>query len=306
MTTSIGYGPPDLCYILVDSVKLFGSNQHKGYYHYVYGADVSSSASVAAYINALQNKAIDNGRSIKRKIIKGIFCIYDSFFKVDVRVEVNLPGMTKSYSIWQSKKREIKEIEWDCAFISSVLRCMHALPCSASHKMKLLSNDKVFIELLNSLLRVYKKRFTLCVPVDIPEQSSQPLFWYLTEFLKEKQRLRESLEFFETLKGDDEEFVIFVAEFLCLIGKHSEALHSIAKSVVHSPFNVSLLYKEASILMQMKRYNEAVTIGEHLVRKAADSFSAWNLLALAHMSNYQLRQVSDLVVPHNPRSLASI
>jgi hypothetical protein len=276
---------------VLEQTKIFSGGANKGIYHYVYGADVSSSASVAAYINALQNKIVDHGRVLKRKVIKGVFCIYDSFFKVDVRVEVNMPGMTTCYALVNGKKRSLKEIEWDCAFISSVLRCFHAVPCNASHKMKLLSSDKVFIEFLNSILRVYKKRFSLCVPIDASQQSSLPLFWYLTEFLKEKQRLKESLEFFETLNSDDEEFVVFVAEFLCLIGRHTEALRSIAKAIAHCPFNVSLLYKEVCILHSLLRYKDAIKVAEHLVKKAADSYQSWIELATLYLYNYQIREV---------------
>jgi len=48
------FGPPDMCY-LVKEMKggLLSSPVRSGFYHFVYGVDASSSASVAAYIKSL-------------------------------------------------------------------------------------------------------------------------------------------------------------------------------------------------------------------------------------------------------------
>jgi len=46
-----GYGPPDLCYFVkTEKGGIFSKPNTAGYYHYVYGADTSNSAAVAAYI----------------------------------------------------------------------------------------------------------------------------------------------------------------------------------------------------------------------------------------------------------------
>jgi hypothetical protein len=48
------FGPPDMCY-LVKEMKggLLSSPTRAGFFHYVYGVDASSSASVAAYIKSI-------------------------------------------------------------------------------------------------------------------------------------------------------------------------------------------------------------------------------------------------------------
>lgn len=52
----VDLGPPDLCYLEIEEVKkgkFLKKNENgikRGYYHYVYGVDTSSSACVAAYI----------------------------------------------------------------------------------------------------------------------------------------------------------------------------------------------------------------------------------------------------------------
>ena len=48
------YGPPDLCYVIKEIKKGFLSSETKqGFYHFVYGVDTSSSASVAAYMTSI-------------------------------------------------------------------------------------------------------------------------------------------------------------------------------------------------------------------------------------------------------------
>ena len=73
----------------VESVK----GSARGFYHYVYGVDTSSSACVAAYItdcinlhhNKYANKKKDD---VVERVIKGTFCIYDIVTKRDIRVEI--------------------------------------------------------------------------------------------------------------------------------------------------------------------------------------------------------------------------
>ena len=98
-------GPPDLCYLQVESQKkskflkkmesIKGSG--RGFYHYVYGVDTSSSACVAAYITDCIN--LHHSKKFKKddvvdRVIKGTYCIYDIVTKRDIRVEIQIPEGT--------------------------------------------------------------------------------------------------------------------------------------------------------------------------------------------------------------------
>lgn len=86
----------------------------RGFYHYVYGVDTSSSACVAAYITDCINqhssdteptkdksikaklfnkkdkkgKDEENEKDIIEKVLRGTFCIFDIVTQRDVRVEI--------------------------------------------------------------------------------------------------------------------------------------------------------------------------------------------------------------------------
>jgi hypothetical protein len=55
-----GLGPPDLCYLVKeDKGGIFRRGAINGYYHYVYGADAASPATIAAYIKCTLSKSED-------------------------------------------------------------------------------------------------------------------------------------------------------------------------------------------------------------------------------------------------------
>jgi len=120
-------GPPDLCYILKTNNKI---NANESSYHHVLGINASSSASLATYINKLINSVENKSSSwlplSSWKITNGIFCCYNIFSKVDIRVEVQIPGGVVSYLIDSSKKRCSINDEslWTEAYVSSILRAI--------------------------------------------------------------------------------------------------------------------------------------------------------------------------------------
>jgi hypothetical protein len=78
-----------------------------GSYHYVSGVDASSSASLAAYLNSLTYSVEPTpswffGSAAAKaswKIRGGVYCSFNAFSRVDVRVEVKIPGGVEAYVI---------------------------------------------------------------------------------------------------------------------------------------------------------------------------------------------------------------
>jgi hypothetical protein len=101
LATTPGLGPPDLCHLQKCPKRsgLFGSSgESQGYYHFVLGRDVSSSAAVAAYF-ALLNAKVEHRSmlqglwmSLEYVIERGFYCCYDAISRMDVRCELCVPG----------------------------------------------------------------------------------------------------------------------------------------------------------------------------------------------------------------------
>ncbi len=67
-----GYGPPDLCYFVKEERGgLFSKPKIAGYFHYVYGADVSSPSAVAAYVKDTLNRSQVEYVSAQTRVVCG-------------------------------------------------------------------------------------------------------------------------------------------------------------------------------------------------------------------------------------------
>lgn len=79
----------------------FGSAEVLGYVHFPRGADVSTAAAIGAYLYDLASQQPQSSwlSGSVFKIIKGTFAVYCCFSKVDLRVEMKLPGGIRSYVV---------------------------------------------------------------------------------------------------------------------------------------------------------------------------------------------------------------
>ncbi|KMU71883.1 ChAPs family protein [Coccidioides immitis RMSCC 3703] len=110
-------GPPDLVHVGKQSKA--NANHQTGVYHHVTGIDASSSASLAAYVTTLTYSPLDK----HNKVISGIYCCYNAFSHLDMRVEVKIPGTLESYCIDErGDKRVPTEQLWLETFVCGVLR----------------------------------------------------------------------------------------------------------------------------------------------------------------------------------------
>ena len=110
-------GPPDLVH-LIKQAKSSGSRQN-GVYHHVTGVDASSTASLAAYVNTLVYSPGDK----THKVVSGLYCCYNAFSHLDMRVEVKIPGGVEGYCIDErGDKRVASEGLWLETFLCAVLR----------------------------------------------------------------------------------------------------------------------------------------------------------------------------------------
>ncbi|KAJ3337255.1 hypothetical protein HDU93_001395 [Gonapodya sp. JEL0774] len=71
-------------------------------YHFALGPDTSSSATIAAYLNNLQYSLDDVPNWFMRsqyKVTAATYCTFNAFSRVDVRVEVRIPGGVVGYMV---------------------------------------------------------------------------------------------------------------------------------------------------------------------------------------------------------------
>jgi len=104
-------------------------------YHHVTGIDASSSASLAAYINTLIYSTPDKTQRITSGLYWYILLLrdsltsltvgscYNAFSRLDMRVQVQIPGTVESYCVNErGDKLEASEEHWLETYLCSVLR----------------------------------------------------------------------------------------------------------------------------------------------------------------------------------------
>jgi Chs5-Arf1p-binding protein BUD7/BCH1 len=89
---------------------------------------LSSPANIAAYINTLTYNLEDSGKISKNpwKITHATFCCFNAFSRVDVRIEVKIPGTVEAYIVDLKGDRQVISGDkiWQELFLSSLLRAI--------------------------------------------------------------------------------------------------------------------------------------------------------------------------------------
>lgn len=120
-----GLGPIDL----VQLTKLKQGSE-TSLYHWVSGIDVSSSAAAAAHINTLTfilgETQVWFGSHRRWKIVSGVYCCWNAFSGVEVRVHAKIPGGVESYTLTLSglQEQEVSDQCWLETYMSAMLRAL--------------------------------------------------------------------------------------------------------------------------------------------------------------------------------------
>ena len=296
-------GPPDLCYLTKECKGSFGKGNKTGFYHYVYGAHMSSIASLSLYITnllKLQEQEVGWFSGGKWIITKGIYCIFDSFNRIDVRAEVTFPGGVKVYGVDKEERRvAVSESDFSGPFISTVLRTFNPERVPAVKMYKVLSSKEVFNEFIREVFSFVKVR-------DLEYDNQEMIFYkgnkilhYVTDYLIRKKRLTMALDIMNQVIEQDIKHTVFIADIFASMNKVPEAIKIIAPVLSKNPHIVVLLYTEAQNLLKVEKYEFALTLAKIVVQLCPDSFDAWYLLIeiLFYSKNYSQALVAINIAP---------
>ena len=254
-----GFGPPDWWYLVKEHKGgLLKSTSRWGWFHYVYGVDCSSSASIAVYINDLINVSEAEGWSKKsHKIVKAIFCIFDIVLKRDVRVEITIPGGTNVYAVnEENTKHAISGIQWNFVFVSSILRSFEPkisdhVKIIAELDSKELFND--FILVASSLYKNgYGRKFGEVL--DRVKDGSSILLSKISDYLIQKRRITEWIEFISPFAEDDPLLIGLICDALFTIDRLKQAITLLAHKIKEFPMLASLLLKQSQAFLKYEYY----------------------------------------------------
>ncbi|MCJ1286956.1 hypothetical protein MMC26_006303 [Xylographa opegraphella] len=278
-------GPPDLVHLIKQSAKSGG--RQTGVYHHVTGIDASSSASLAAYINTLTQTAQDKSN----KVISGLYCCYNAFSRLDMRVEVKIPGGVESYCIDErGDKRVASDSLWLETFLCGVLRAYSYADDGSGDTIKKIiavrrfdpvTSTDVEHKFLDAAERLFFKGWQLGSDpeIQVPNLVSNHLTTGLLNYVHTTGRYASGQNLFEKLRSRDPEISSLLARVLISGDEEVKAVRLLKEAIEMLPMDYSLLNCQAAFLQSKGKLEWASPLAQRAVIAAPSEFGTWSKLA---------------------------
>ncbi|KAI0970043.1 chaps-domain-containing protein [Xylaria arbuscula] len=251
-------GPPDLVHLLKQTVRNTGNKT--GVYHHVTGVDASSSASLAAYINTLTYK--EHGQAPTHKIVEGIFCCYNAFSRLDMRVHVTIPGTVEAFCVDErGEKRKATDDLWLETYLCSVLRAYsYADDGSGDTIRKIMgvrrfnpvTNTETEHRFLSAAESLFFRGWQLGSDsvVQVPNNVSNHLSSGLLKYFHTTGRFTSAINLFEKLRTQNVEVSSLLAKVLFMGNEEVKGVRVLYQALKDSPMDYVMLDTQAEFLIK--------------------------------------------------------
>ncbi|KAJ6033733.1 uncharacterized protein N7446_007972 [Penicillium canescens] len=288
-------GPPDLVYLVKQPKANSNSTRQTGVYHHVTGIDASSSASLAAYVNTLTFSPLDK----THKVVSGIYCCYNAFSHLDMRVEVKIPGSLESYCIDErGDKRVATEALWLETFLCAVLRAyLYADDGSGDAVKKIVGvrrfNPVTNTEMEHKFLDAAEKLFFLGRQLSsdpetqVPNTVSNHLTSGVLKYIHTTGRYTSGINLFEKLRTKDVEVSSLLARVQMMADEEVQAVRLMYDALQDVPMDYALLDCQANFCQSKGEGDMALECAKRAVTAAPSEFSTWARLAEVYVGMEQ-------------------
>ncbi|GIZ45918.1 hypothetical protein CKM354_000906400 [Cercospora kikuchii] len=280
-------GPPDLVHLTKAPANSKSVSKQVGVYHHVTGIDASSSASLAAYINTLTYAPSNT----TNKVISGTYCCYNAFSRVDMRVQVQIPGTVESYCVDErGNKLEATEEHWLETYLCSVLRAYSYADTGSGDVIKRIIGVRRFNPVQNTeqeqrFLDAAEKLFFSGwqlgsdPEIQVPNLVSNHLTSGLLHYFKTTGRFASGINLFEKLRIRDPEISSLLAKVYLAADEEVKAVQLLHEAVQELPMDYSILDTQAEFCNRKGRADLALELAKREVVSAPSEFCTWARLA---------------------------
>jgi len=255
-----------------------------GYFHWVFGQDVSSAMSMSVYMTQLihgqemeeveRNTSWLFGRpAVDHKCEKAIYCCYNFLSRYDLRVEITLPGTVKYYVIDESGtiSDQINEEMWTETLLCSHLR-YEQMVSSDDYQSNLPENVRILDPLIlyydsvaeDVLIEQAIRSFPKGINTRVTNVSTSGIhgsqlqtqdeerctsvnnaFMYaMRDHFLRNCQYQQALSFFNTLMVQNEMVTVHISEILRQMGDVEDAEALITDHLLREEKNIDLLVEE--------------------------------------------------------------
>ncbi|KAF2016296.1 chaps-domain-containing protein [Aaosphaeria arxii CBS 175.79] len=278
-------GPPDLVHLIKQPIK--SATKQVGVYHHVTGIDASSSASLAAYINTLTYSPHDK----QHKVVSGLYCCYNAFSRLDMRVQVYIPGTVESYCIDERGDKKVATDElWLETYLCSVLRAYSYADDGSGDTIKKIVGVRRFNPItstesehkfLEAAERLFFNGWQLGSDpeIQVPNLVSNHLTTGLLNYIHTTGRYASGINLFEKLRTRDPEISSLLARVYIQADEEVKAVQLLHEAIQELPMDYSLLDCQAEFCNKKGRSDLALEIAKRSVVSAPSEFGTWARLA---------------------------
>lgn len=249
--------------------------------------DASSSASLAAYLNTL-TYALGEGRYSGKvagwRINTGVYCCYNAFSRVDMRVEVKFPGKTETYLVDDrgGKKENPSNQMWLETYLCSILRAIlysddTSYNLSGWRKLDPLADADLEQKFLDAAEQLFDSGWQLGSnpEVQVATSVTNHLTTALLQYFKTNGRFTSAINLFEKLRSRESEVDVLLARTYLDMDEEIKAVTLLTDSLLQNPLNHSLLDVEIQFLQAKSRHDLALESAKRAVNCAPSEFVAW-------------------------------
>jgi tetratricopeptide (TPR) repeat protein len=278
------------------------ATKESGTYHYVTGVDSSSSASVAAYLNTLTFSLGESqlwfGKHPLWKVHSGIYCCYNAFSRIDVRVLVQIPGSVESYVIdeFGDKRRANSDQMWLETYLSAVLRALlfadsdtfYINCCRRLDPLTTPENASKFFDATKKLF-LLGPRLGAVSEVQVPSITSNYLVDGFLKFVEITGMYDEALDVLESIVESEPEVVSLICKVLLMNNQEVKAIERLHSAILANPRDAFLLELESKFCQDKKRLDLALDCAIRAVNGSPSEFLTWARLAEVYIKkgNYE-------------------
>ncbi|PFH45883.1 hypothetical protein AMATHDRAFT_70984 [Amanita thiersii Skay4041] len=288
LTTFRELGPPDLCHV----VKTTGRSGQRdlGSYHYISGVDASSSASLAAYINSLTYSIEDTSAWFSKgpawKVKNGCYCCFNAFSRVDVRVDVKIPGGVSAYAIdLRGDRHEPTPEIWQETYVSALLRAIlyaddPTYYLEAYRKLDPVTNPDGELRFLQAAEALFMKGWQVGSDPEIQVATvvSNHLTAGIIKYFGDSGRWQQAANLFEKLSAKEAEVASLLAKSYIGMNEEVKAVQIMASAMKQTPQSYTLLHVQCDFLRSKGKQEWALKLARQAVNCAPSEFVTWEKL----------------------------
>ncbi|KAK2465571.1 hypothetical protein APHAL10511_002463 [Amanita phalloides] len=290
-------GPPDLCHVVKSTGR--SGQRELGSYHYISGVDASSSASLAAYINSLTYSIEDNNAWFSKgptwKVKNGCYCCFNAFSRVDVRVDVKIPGGVTAYALdLRGERHEPTSEIWQETYVSALLRAVlysddPTYFLEAYRKLDPITNLDDELRFLQAAEALFMKGWQVGSDPEIQVATvvSNHLTAGILKYFGDSGRWQQAANLFEKLAVKESEVASLLARSYIGMNEEVKAIQIMFSAVKETPQSYTLLHVQCDFLRSKGKNEWALKLARQAVNCAPSEFVTWEKLTELYIEQSQ-------------------